>query len=86
MSEDLDELEDRKFHEWEAAVDEEERLQLKIKEILNTAPDRAEAEKMILQDWAPKLEAASKKAGQLMDEWLALLKKIDKERKKEKCH
>ena len=46
-------LEDQKHGELQAAMDEEARVMAEIDKVLFGTPDRAKAEKIVLEKWAP---------------------------------
>lgn len=63
-------LEDQKHRELQAAMDEEDRIMKEIDNVLASAPDRAEAEKIVLEIWAPLMDEAMKKSGEALKAWL----------------
>mgnify|MGYP001562450790 len=63
-------LEDQKYRELQVAHDEEDRVMAEINKVFDGAPDRAEAEKIVVGKWAPLLEQAMKKSGEALKAWL----------------
>jgi len=53
-------LEDQKHRELQEAMDEEDRIMGEINKVLADTPDRAEAEKIVLEKWAPLMDEAGK--------------------------
>ncbi len=67
--------EDLKYEEIKRAMKEEERLQGEIDKIFAAISDRTEAEKIVLRDWAPQLDAAQYKTGQFLREWFSIMER-----------
>lgn len=67
-------LEDQKHKELQAAMDEEDRIMKEIDGVLASTPDRAEAEKIVLEKWAPLMDEAMKKSGETLKAWLDAMK------------
>lgn len=63
-------LEDQKHRELQAAMDEEDRVMAEIDKVLASTPDRAEAEKIVLEKWAPLMDEAMKKSSEALKMWL----------------
>jgi ElaB/YqjD/DUF883 family membrane-anchored ribosome-binding protein len=67
-------VEDQKYAAVQAAMDEENKIIAEINKILESTPDRAEAEKIVLEKYAPQMEEAMEKTRQALDEWLETIK------------
>jgi hypothetical protein len=73
-------LENQKYKELRAAIDEENRIWQEIKNVLATTPDQKEAEKIILKQYASLIDEAMRKSRKTLDEWLeAILQAREKE-------
>lgn len=57
------------------ALTEEHRVLAEIREVFQTQGDRANAERIVLQDHAAALDDALRKSREAMDRWLGLLQK-----------
>jgi len=76
-------LEDHKYQELQAAMDEENQVMAEIDKVLANTPDKAEAEKIVLEKWAPLMDEAMKKSGEALKAWLDIMREADgHERKK----
>lgn len=54
---------------------EEDRVMVEINSVLASTPDRAEAEKIVLRQWAPLMNKAMKKSGEALKAWLDTIRK-----------
>ena len=76
-------LEDKKHRELQEAMEEEDRIMQEIDNVLNSTPDRAEAEKIVLEKWAPLMDEAMIKSGEALKSWLDTMREAgERERKK----
>lgn len=66
-------LEDQKHAAFQAAMDEEEKIMAEINKVLESTPDRAKAEKIVLEKYASQMDEAMKKSKQALDEWLSAI-------------
>ncbi|MEK7146839.1 MAG: hypothetical protein AAB772_01135 [Patescibacteria group bacterium] len=76
-------LEDQKHRELQAAMDEEDRVMAEIDKVLSGTPDRAEAEKIVLEKWAPLMDEAMKKSGEALRAWLDTMREAGEREEKE---
>ncbi len=76
-------LEDQKHRELQAAMDVEDRVMAEIDKVFASAQDRAEAEKIVMEKWAPLLDEAMKKSGEALNIWLATMREIGERERKE---
>lgn len=67
--------EDQNYKEFQAAIEEEERIMSEINKVFAATPNREEAEKIVLETLAPKMDEAIKKSRQALDKWLNEMKK-----------
>ncbi len=70
---------DRTHAEFVAALNEEYRLMSQIDKILKTAEDRAVAERLVLDQYAPLVDAAIRHSRTALEEWLADLRRATAE-------
>lgn len=63
-------LENQKYQEFQVVMREEDRVMAEIDKVFASAPDRTEAEKIILEKWAPLMDMAMKKSGESLKAWL----------------
>jgi len=61
------------YHELNLALDEQADVMQEIDEVLQSMPDRAQAEKIVLEKLAPRMDEANKKVGVAQTAWLAAL-------------
>ena len=73
------EEEARLHKELQEAMDEVERIMAEMDKVFESTSDRAEAEKIILEKWAPLMDAAEKKSSELTTQWLEAMKKSQEE-------
>jgi hypothetical protein len=66
----LENLKKQKYEEFQVAMDEEDRIMKEINNVFTTTPNREEAEKIVLETLAPKMDEAIKKSTQAFDSWL----------------
>jgi len=66
-------IEDQKYHELQEAMDEEERIMREIDNVLASTSDRAGAEKIVLEKWAPLMDEAMKKSHEALKAWLGTM-------------
>jgi len=76
-------LEDQKHRELREAMDEEDRIMREIDNVFASMPDRAEAEKIVLENWAPLMDEAMKKSGEALKAWLETMRETSEREKKE---
>jgi len=76
-------LEDQKHRELQAAMNEEDRVMAEIDKTLASTPDRAKAEKMVLEKWAPLMDEAMKKSGEALKAWLDAMREASERERKE---
>lgn len=76
-------LEDQKHRELQEAMDERDRIMKEIDDVLASAPDRAEAEKIVLEKWAPLMDEAMKKSGEALKAWLDTMREAGEHERKE---
>jgi len=76
------EEETRLHEELQKAMDEEDRIMAEMGKIFESTPDRAEAEKIILEKWAPLMDEAAKKSSKLTTQWLEAMRKSQEEYEK----
>ena len=76
-------LEDQKYKEMRAAEDEVDRIMKEIDNVLTNTPDRAEAEKIVLEKWAPLEDEAMKKSREAFNVWLDAIKESSERERKE---
>lgn len=74
-------LTDQKYREFQTAMGEEDRVMAEIDKVLSGTPDRAEAEKIVLEKWAPLMDEAVKKSGEALKAWLNVMEAGTRERK-----
>jgi len=72
-------LEDQKYAALQAAMDEEDRIMKEIDNVFAATPNREEAEKIILEKYAPQMDEAMKKSREALNEWLSTIEKSEKE-------
>lgn len=70
----LDE-ENRLYNELQEAMKERDRIMDEIDKVLESVPDRSEAEKIVLEKLAPSMDEIVKKESRLTTEWLESMKK-----------
>jgi hypothetical protein len=68
-------LENQKYKEFQTAQDEEASIMEEINKVFATTPNREDAEKIVLETLAPKMDEAIKKSKQALDSWLAKIKR-----------
>ena len=76
-------LEDQKHRELQAAMDEEDRVMAEINKVFANTPDRAEAEKIVLEKLAPLMDEAMKKSGEALKVWLDTMREAGEHKRKE---
>ena len=76
-------LEDQKHRELQAAMDEEYRVMAEIDKVFANTPDRAEAEKIVLEKLAPLMDEAMKKSGEALKAWLDTMREAGERERKE---
>ena|SRR3989339_776882 len=76
--------EEARLHkELQEAMDEEDRVMAEMDKVFELTPDRSEAEKIILEKWAPLMDEAVKKSSELTIQWLEAMRKSQQEYDKE---
>jgi len=63
-------IEDQKYAAFQAAMGEEDKIMEGINKVLESTPNRAEAEKIVLEKYASQMDEAMRKSRQSLDEWL----------------
>jgi len=79
-------LEDQKYREFQKSLEvlkKENYIMREIDNVLASTPNRAEAEKIILEEWAPLMEEAIKKSHEAMKSWLDSMSEATEHDKKE---
>ena len=72
--------EEARLHkELQEAMDEEDRVMAEMDKVFELTPDRSEAEKIILEKWAPLMDEAVKKSSELTTQWLEAIRKSQQE-------
>lgn len=74
-------LEDQKYVALQAAMDDEDRIMKEIDNVFATTSDRAEAEKIVLEKYAPQMDETMIKSRQALDEWLDTIKEVGEKEK-----
>lgn len=69
-------LEEQKHQEFQAAQVEEERIMKEIDNALASAPDRAQAERTVLKEFGPAMDAAKQKSSEALQAWLRALSEL----------
>ncbi len=67
-------LEECKYMAWKAATEKEEQLSREIEDVFANTPDRAEAERMVISQYASLLDAASGESARALTEWLEAIR------------
>ena len=67
------------FKSYLAAEHEVEAIMQEINSALSSAQDQVETERLILQTYANRLDQAARKARELLDTWLAHVRKLSSE-------
>jgi len=62
-------LEDQKYRELLETMDEEDRIMKEINTVFTNTPNRAEAEKIVLEKWALLMDEAMKKSREALNAW-----------------
>ncbi len=65
--------------ELQEAINEEDRIITEMDKIFKSTPDRAEAEKIILEKWVLPMDEAVKKSGELVIQWREAINKSQQE-------
>jgi hypothetical protein len=76
-------LEDQNHRELQEAMDEENRIMGEIDNVLASTPDRAEAEKIVLEKWAPLMDEAMKKSREALRAWLDAMREASERERTE---
>lgn len=71
---DLENLENQKYKEFQIATEEESLIMKEIDNVFVSTPDRKEAEKIVLETLAPRIDEAMKKTKQALENWLNEMK------------
>lgn len=53
------------------ALDQEDKILREMRALLERTPDRAEAERIILNEWALRMDSAMNESREAMHQWLA---------------
>lgn len=67
-------IELQRYREVQAAMDEQDRIMQKIENILEHAADRSQAEKVIIEEWVPRMQDAQQAASEALEAWHASMK------------
>jgi len=67
-------IEDQKYAALQTAMDEENMVMKEIDNVFATTPNRKEAEKIVLEKYAPQMDEVMKKSRQALDEWLETIR------------
>lgn len=78
-----EQLEDQKYKAFQEAMDEEDRIIKEIDNVLKTMP-KEEAEKIVLENYAPLMDEAMQRSKRALQEWLDLMDKSHKQESLEK--
>ena len=76
-------LEDQKHRELQAAMDEEYRVMAEIDKVFANTPDRAEAEKIVLEKLALLMDEVMKKSDEALKVWLDTMREAGEHKRKE---
>jgi hypothetical protein len=76
-------LEDQEYRELQEAMNEEDRIMREIDNVFASTPDRAEAEKIVLEKLAPLMDEAMKKSGEALKAWLNTMRGTGERERKE---
>jgi hypothetical protein len=68
-------IELQRYCEVQAAMDEQDRIMQEIENILENAADHAQAEKIILDEWVPRMRDAQDAVTEALDAWRASMEK-----------
>lgn len=79
----LERLEEQKHQEYLGAQAEEERILAEISNALTNAPDRAQAERTVLKELGPAMDAAMQKSHEALGAWLDALRELYEDDKKQ---
>jgi hypothetical protein len=71
----ITEEESRLYEELQEVMNEEDRIMTEINKVFESTSDRSEAEKIILEKWAPSMDEAFKKSSELINQWLEAMRK-----------
>ena len=66
----LEKVYNQKLEDLNAATDEEQRIMEEIDKVFESTPDRVEAEKIVMEKWAPLMDEAVKKSRVAFDVWM----------------
>jgi len=76
------EEEARLHKELQETMNEKDRIMAEMDKVFESTPDRNEAEKIILEKWAPLMDEAVKKSSELTTQWLEAMRKSQEEYEK----
>ncbi len=76
-------LVEQKYKEMRAAEDEVEQIMKEIENVLANTPDRVEAEKIVLEKYAPLEDEAMKKSREALNAWSDAIRESGERDKKE---
>jgi len=71
----LENEERRLYHELDVALAEQADVMDEMKKVFQSVPDRLQAEKIVLEKLAVRMDEAAKKVGIAQDAWLAVVDK-----------
>jgi hypothetical protein len=69
-----EQFEDQKYEEWKTAAERVDAIRRDIQAVLSSTPNRAEAERIILEQHAPLLDQATKESDSALDSWLEAMR------------
>jgi heme-degrading monooxygenase HmoA len=67
--------ENKSYEEFQAAMEEVDRIMQGINEVFSSTPDRSEAERIVLEKWAPLMDEALKKQSEAQKAWFNSMQK-----------
>jgi len=67
-------IEDIKYATLQEAMHEENRIMKEISNVFATTSNQAEAEKVVLEEYASQMDEAMRKSRLALDEWLNIIK------------
>ncbi|MBU1730614.1 hypothetical protein KJ557_03670 [Patescibacteria group bacterium] len=76
-------LEEQKRREWQVSMDEENRVLAEVNKVFDSTPDRAEAEKIVIEKWAPLMDETMKKSSEALNTWFDAMREDYARMKKE---
>ena len=71
-------IEDQKYATLQVAMYEENRIMKEISNVFATTSNQADAEKVVLKEYAFQMDEAMRKSRSALDEWLNIIKEAGK--------